>query len=139
MVPCVEAPTAQALEADVAATAASWLPPLNPAGSGLACCCQAVPFQCSIRVLVAGFPPTNPAVQALAWEIAATDSRSAWFTTGCCCFQAVPFQCSRSVPSLPPFVLKEPLAQALEEEVAVTERRTFLLLEPVPPGLGLGT
>ena len=46
-----DSPTAQALAGDVAATPSNRLPALNPDGFGLACCFQAVPFQCRTSVL----------------------------------------------------------------------------------------
>jgi hypothetical protein len=75
--PFSSAPAAQALLAEVAATAVSTL---LGAGLGLATCCHAVPFQRTIRVVVVAMGPkqwpAQPTAQALLAEVAATPNRA---------------------------------------------------------------
>jgi hypothetical protein len=103
-------PTAQALRAEVAATAASELN-LAEDGLGLDTRFHAAPFQCTIKVLPLLVEPT---AQAFLAEVAATPERP---PTGLVTRRhAVPFQCT--IRALPPPV--EPTAHALRAEIAAT-------------------
>src|SRR6516225_2486868 len=134
-------PTAQALRAEVAATAASLL---SSGRRGLATCFHAVPFQCTIMVWVV--PPVGPkqwlaqpTAQALRAEVAATPLSAPILASAGLGIrvQAVPFQCRITVCGLTEERKQkavQPTAQALRAEVAAT------LLRVLPsPGLGLGT
>src|SRR5215469_1784836 len=87
-------PTAQALPAEVAATAASE-PPAGSAGPGT--CLQAVPSQCPISGTAPVEVSVSPTAQALPEEVAATPYRTEPVPAGTglgTCLQAVPSQCS---------------------------------------------
>ena len=120
-------PTAQALLADVAATLLRPLPNCPKDGLGLGTRCQAVPFQCRIK-LVSGEVPweTAPTAQALRPEVTATEVREAlpvMLGLGTC-FQLAPFQCRISVlPNPEPNADSEPTDQALVAEEALTAVR----------------
>ena len=103
-----------------------------PEGLGLGTTLQALPFQCSMRVLLKSLPTA----QALVADVAATPSRASvpeglgLGTTS----QALPFQCSIRVL----LVWGDPLtptAQALLGDVAAAALRTLSLV----PRFGLGT
>src|SRR5690348_3577353 len=131
----VKLPTAQALLAEVAATASRSL--VEP-GAGLGTRVHLVPFQYRIRVLWVVPVAERPTAQALLAEVATTPVRELavvappWLGLGTCAHVA-PFQRKVRVRSTVPLSVK-PTAQAFEVDVAPTAARSL-----VGPGLGLGT
>ena len=120
-------PTAQALPADVAATAERKL----PAGPELSTRFQEVPFHRRVR----GLPPVEPTAQALLADVAATPERLLPAGAGLgTCFHVLPFQTMISVLGLLVEQALQPTAQALLADVAATPERLLSA-----PGLRLGT
>ena len=114
-------PTAQALRAEVAATAsrAEVL-----VGLGLATCAQLVPFQCRISVRSEGPLANSPTAQALPAEVAATPNSWLSLPEGpglglCIADQERPFQRRIKVRDPGPS-MRLPTAQALLPDVADT-------------------
>src|ERR1700756_5600630 len=133
-------PTAHVFCAEVASIPSKLSLVCDP-GFGLGMRCQALPFQCTIRVRRSLPDIVEPTAQALSLPVTVTPLKisPAAGPPGLglgTVLQAFPFQCKIKVCD-PEFVPLKPVAQALDADVASTADRTFV--PEAPAGFGLGT